>query len=62
MNKKWQFFASLGQVIIGTLAIAAFVIIAINGVPMTKWIIALLLASVFLILGIKGIVKCKSNH
>lgn len=62
MKKKWQFICSLGQLIIGTLAIVAFVILAINGEVMTKWMITFLLAIAFVVLGIIGIVAYKSNR
>ena len=46
---------SVIQLIIGLLAILSFVILAVGGEPMLKWIPTLILAVVLTILGIKGI-------
>lgn len=59
--KKLSFIASIFQLVIGILAIAAFIVIALNGENMTKWIITLILAIAFIVLGIKGIKKYTSD-
>ena len=55
MKSKWNLISSIIQLVIGILAIIAFIIIAISGEVMTKWIITLLLAIAFVIIGIIGI-------
>lgn len=61
MNNKWRLFASVFQLVIGLLAIAAFVVLSTGGENMTKWIITLILAIAYVILGIIGIIDHKSN-
>ena len=61
MKSKWYLISSIFQLVVGLLAIVAFIILAINGEIMTKWIITLLLAIVYVILGIIGIIDYKSQ-
>lgn len=61
MKSKWYLISSIFQLVVGLLAIIAFIILAINGEIMTKWIITLLLAIAFAILGIIGIIDYKSQ-
>ena len=61
MKSKWNLISSIIQLVFGILAIIAFVVIAINGEVMTKWIITLLLAIAFVIIGIIGIIDYKSK-
>lgn len=58
MNVKSKCFliSSIVQLFFGVLAVISFIILFINGEDMSKWIITLLLALVFMILGIIGIV------
>jgi len=62
MKSKWNLISSIIQLVIGILAIIAFIIIAISGEVMTKWIITLLLAIAFVIIGIIGIRDYKSKN
>ena len=57
MKSKWHLIASVIQVIFGILAILAFIILAVNGEIMTRWIVTLLLAIAFVVIGIIGIVS-----
>ena len=61
MKSKWNLISSIVQLVFGILAVIAFIILAINGEIMTKWIITLLLAIAFIIIGIIGIVDYKSQ-
>ena len=61
MKGKWYLISSIFQLVVGLLAIVAFIILAINGEIMTKWIITLLLAIAYVILGIIGIIDYKSQ-
>lgn len=61
MKSKWSLICSIVQLVVGLLAIIAFIILAINGEIMTKWIITLLLAVAFVILGIIGIIDYKTQ-
>ena len=56
MKSKWNLISSIVQLVFGILAVIAFIILAINGEIMTKWIITLLLAIAFIIIGIIGII------
>jgi len=55
MKNKWQLAASIFQLVIGILAIAAFIVVAVNRENMLKWIPALILAIAFSVMGILGI-------
>lgn len=61
MKSKRKLIISVFQLIIGILAIAAFVILSLNGENMLKWIITLLLAIAYVVFGIIGIIDYKSN-
>jgi uncharacterized membrane protein HdeD (DUF308 family) len=61
MRSKWQLFASVLQILIGLLAIAAFVILGSGGEPMTKWIVTLILSVAFVVLGIVGMIDSQSK-
>ena len=61
MKSKWNLISSIVQLVVGVLAIIAFIILAINGEIMTKWLITLLLSIAFVILGIIGIIDYKSQ-
>lgn len=56
MKKKWELFASIFQLLVGVAAIASFAVLATGGEDMTRWIITLVLAVGYLVMGIVGIV------
>lgn len=61
MKSKGSLIVSIFQLVIGLLATAAFMISALNGENMTKWIITLILAVAYVVLGIIGIANYKSR-
>jgi len=61
MKNKWNLVSSIVQLVFGLLAIISFIILAISGEIMTKWIITLLLSIAFVIIGIIGIIDYKSQ-
>lgn len=61
MKNKWNLAASVFEVIIGVLAVIAFFIISASGEDMGKWIITLLLAVAFVVIGVLGIIGYKSS-
>lgn len=61
MKSKWSLIVSIIQLVVGIMAIAAFAVIAISGENMAKWIITLILAVAYFVLGIIGIIDYKSN-
>ena len=61
MKSKWNLISSIIQLVFGILAIIAFIILAINGEFIVRWIITLLLAIAFVIIGIIGIMNYKSK-
>lgn len=61
MKSKLSLISSVVQLIFGILAIMAFIILLINGEDMSKWIITLMLAVAFVIIGIIGIIDYKSK-
>lgn len=59
MNSKPNFIVSLVQFVVGILAIAAFAVVGFGGEKITKWIITLLLAVGYVVLGVIGIINYK---
>ncbi len=59
--KKFNLIASIFQLLVGIAAIIAFVVLAINGENMTKWIVTLILSVAFVVLGIIGILNYRST-
>jgi hypothetical protein len=56
VKKKWELFASIFQLLVGVAAIASFVVLATGGEDMTRWIITVVLAVGYLVMGIMGII------
>lgn len=61
MKSRWNLFVSIFQLAIGLLAILAFVVLAVNGESVGRWIVTLMLAIAFVVLGIIGIFCYKSE-
>ena len=59
--RKWKFAASVFQLVIGVLGVAAFIVLAINNESMTRWIVTLVLAIAFAVLGVIGIVDSRKG-
>lgn len=59
MKSRWSLFTALFQLVVGFLAIVAFVVLAINGESMERWIVTLILAIGFVVLGMIGIFNYK---
>ena len=62
MKSKLSLISSIIQLMFGILAIVAFIILLINEEHISKWIITLLLAVAFVIIGIIGIIDYKRNR
>lgn len=69
MKSKWQLFASIFQLLIGAMAIIAFLVVGFAffevdfiGESVTRWIISLILAVAFVVLGILGIIDYKAKR
>ena len=60
MKSKYYLISSIIQLVVGILAIISFILLAVNGENVTKWILALVMAVVYIILGIVGILEHKS--
>ena len=56
MKSKWYLISSIFQVLVGLIAIIFLIILAINGEVITKWIITLLLAIAYVVIGTIGII------
>lgn len=61
MKSKWNLISSIVQLVIGILAIVAFVVLSVSGENLIKWIITLLLAIAFVIVGAIGIIDYKKQ-
>ncbi|MCI9049366.1 MAG: hypothetical protein HFF37_03080 [Coprobacillus sp.] len=61
MKSKLSLISSIVQLVFGTLAIVAFIMLLIIGEDISKWLITLLLAIAFVIIGIIGIIEYISN-
>ena len=54
--KHLSLIAAIIQLCIGIAAVAAFIIVAVGAEPLGKWIVTLILAIAFIVLGTIGIV------
>ncbi|MEE1281515.1 MAG: hypothetical protein UHK60_04570 [Acutalibacteraceae bacterium] len=61
MKNKWNLIASVFQLVIGIVAILAFVFVGLSGENMAKWIVTLILSIAFVVLGIIEIFKYRST-
>ncbi len=61
MKNKRNFIVSILQIIIGMFAIVAFAVVGLSDENPTKWIITLILAVAYVVLGDVGFIDCKSN-
>ena len=61
MKSKWSLISAIIQLVIGTLAVAAFFVLWASGEDMTRWIVTLILSIAFVVLGILGIVEYTSK-
>ena len=61
MKNKRKLIVPLFQLIIGLLAIAAFFVVGLGGEDMAKWIITLVLAAAYVVLGIVGLLDYRSD-
>lgn len=61
MKSKRNLIISIFQLVIGFLSIAAFVVVGLSGENTTKWIITLILAITYVVLGVIGIIDYRSN-
>lgn len=59
--KKFRLFASVFQIIVGISAIVAFCFIAVSGEPIGRWWVTLVLAILFVVLGVYDIVIYKKD-
>ncbi|MBO7292413.1 MAG: hypothetical protein J6V07_00585 [Clostridia bacterium] len=57
--KKWQLFTSLFQFAVGLAAIAACIAISASGEPLGRWTVTLILAVLFVVMGIVGLIEAK---
>ena len=56
LKTKFFLISSILQAVVGILAIVAFVILALGDEVMTRWIVTLVLAIAYAVMGIGGIV------
>ena len=61
MKSKWNLVSSIIQLVVGILAIMAFVVLGLNGENMTRWIVTLILSIAYVVLGIIGIIDYKTQ-
>ncbi len=61
MESRRNLILSIFQLVVGILAIVAFAIVGSGEENMTKWIITLLLAIAYVVLGIIGIIDYRSK-
>ena len=61
VKKAWKAFGRRFLVAIGVFAVVAFLILGFSDEELTKWIITLILAIAFIILGFIGIIDYKKN-
>jgi carbon starvation protein CstA len=57
MKSIWKLISSIFQLLVGVLAIAAFIVLMQGGEDVTRWIITVVLAFGYVIMGIMGIIE-----
>ena len=62
MKTKFSLISSIFQLIVGIAAIISFIILAVSGENMARWIVTLILSIGFVVLGIMGILDYKSQE
>ena len=61
MKFKWKFISSIIPIAIGSGALASFIILAVNGEDVKRWIPTAILAIAYVVLGIIDLVDYKRN-
>jgi len=61
MKSKWRLIAAIVQLVIGIMATISFVIIAVSGDAIIRWIPAFLLAIAYVVIGVIGIIDYKTD-
>ena len=61
MKTKYGLISLIIQLTVGSLAVISFIILAVSGENMTRWIVTLMLSVAFVVLGIIGILDYKSQ-
>ena len=61
MKKNWPLIVSIIQLVVGVMAVAAFAILAAGGEDMKHWIITLVLAIGYVVMGIMGIIEWRKK-
>lgn len=62
MKSKWELISSIVFIVIEILAIISFIVLAFNGEYLKRWIFTVLLAVMFVILGIRRIIDYKKQR
>lgn len=60
--KQWSLFSSIFQIIIGIATMIAYFIIAASGEPLGRWTVTLILAILFVIIGIINLADWKKAN
>ncbi len=61
MKNKRALIASIFQLAVGIAVAVAFVIVALNGENVTRWLVTLALGIAFIVLGVIGIIDYSSS-
>ena len=59
--KNWSLYSSIFQILVGFAAIIAYIVIAVSGEPIGKWTVTLILAILFLVIGVIGVIEWKRS-
>ena len=55
--KKWYLFSAIFQIVVGVAAIISYIVLAASGEPLGRWTVTLILAILFVIIGIINLVE-----
>jgi hypothetical protein len=61
MKNIGRLFASIFQLVVGLAAVAAFAVLATGGEDVTRWIITLVLALGYIVMGVMGIIEWRKK-
>lgn len=55
MKSKWDLISSIVQLVIGSVAVLSFAVLAVCGEDMRRWIVTLILSVFYVVMGVWGL-------
>ena len=61
MKSKRKLIAAIFQLVVGLVAVLSFIVLAVSGENMARWVVTFILSIAFVVLGIIGIIDYRSS-